>query len=140
MPPVSSLPQVMAPQLPFIRQPKTTMSQHSGSHPSVLECAVLGSVDTPSTVTLRHSVGCSCQNIELRTRTPWISTRSQLYGSTNDERSEWPEPGTMRSDTGRPSATQASRNDRSLPLFQDEVLAASSVPLPVTEMSCWPSA
>src|SRR4051812_47106265 len=84
-PPVISLPQVIAPQLPFIRQlttttfwvstltrrpsssrpdlmamlsscaPRsqlamTTWSQHSGSQPSVLECAVLGSVDTPSTV------------------------------------------------------------------------------------------
>src|SRR5918911_301968 len=131
MPPVCSLPQVIAPQLPFIRQPKTTMfwqgtltrrpsasrpdlmamlsscaprsqllmttwSQDSGSQPSVLLCAVLGSVLTPSTVTLRHSVGCSCQNIEFFSVTPWISTVSQLYGSTNVDRIECPEPGTTR--------------------------------------------
>src|SRR3982751_4851457 len=104
MPPVCSLPQVIAPQLPFILQPATTMfwhgtltrrpsssrpdlmamlsscaprsqllittwSQDSGSQPSVFECAVLGSVLTLSIVTFLHSVGWSCQNIELRSLT-----------------------------------------------------------------------
>src|SRR6266508_6467217 len=167
MPPVSSLPQVIAPQLPFIRQPKTTMfwhgtltrrpsasrpdlmamlsswaprsqllmttwSQDSGSQPSVLECAVLASVETRSTVTFLHSVGCSCQNIELRIFTPWISTRSHSYGSTNVERMLWPEPGTMRCSRGLDS--WVSSQARSLPLFQDEVSRASRVPLPVSAM------
>ena len=82
-----------APRLQFLM---TTWSQHSGSQPSVLECAVLGSVLTPSTVTLRHSVGCNCQNSGFFSVTPWISTVSQAYGSTNVERMKWPEPGTMR--------------------------------------------
>src|SRR4029453_13928752 len=173
MPPVRSLPQVIAPQLPFIRQPKTTMfwqgtltrrpsasrpdlmamlsscaprsqlrittwSQDSGSHPSVLEWAVLGSVLTPSTAPFLHSVGCSCQNIELRTRTPWISTVSQLYGSTKDDRRLCPEPGTVRRSGGLDSCV--SNHARSLPLFHDEVSRASSVPLPVTAMFVWPNA
>src|SRR6476469_1072948 len=131
MPPVCSLPQVIAPQLPFIRQPKTTMFWHgtltrrpsasrpdliamlsscaprsqflltmwshdSGSQPSVLECEVLGSVLTLSMVTFLHSVGCNCQNIEFFRVIPWMSTFSQLYGSTNAERRLWPEPGTTR--------------------------------------------
>src|SRR5947199_2227781 len=117
MPPVISLPQVIAPQLPFITQscttrfwvgtltrrpsasrpdlmamlsscaPRlqflmTTWSQHSGSQPSVLECAVLGSVCTLSTVTFVHSTGWSCQNIGFFSVTPWIRTFWQLYGST----------------------------------------------------------
>src|SRR5438094_3440972 len=118
MPPVCSLPQVIAPQLPFITQLKTTRfcvgtltrrpsssrpdlmamlsscapsvqlrmttwSLDSGSQPSVLECAVLGSVVTPSTMTLVHRVGCSCQNIGFFSVTPWMSTFLQLYGSPN---------------------------------------------------------
>src|SRR2546421_4951398 len=132
MPPVCSLPQVIAPQLPFISQPKTTMFWHgvcsrrpsvsrpdliamlsscapslqflittwshdSGSHPSVLECEVLGSVVTLSTVTFVHKVGCSCQNIGFFSVTPWISTLVQAYGSMKVERMLWPEPGTTRS-------------------------------------------
>src|SRR5690348_757425 len=116
MPPVCSLPHVIAPQLPFIRQPNTTMFWHgtltrrpsasrpdliamlsscaprsqlrittwshdSGSTPSVLLDAVLGSVLTESTVTLRHNVGWICQNLELRNVIPWIRTLVQLYGS-----------------------------------------------------------
>src|SRR3954469_5403999 len=169
IPPVCSLPQVIAPQLPFITQftttrfwhgtftrrpsasrpdliamlsscaPRlqfamTTWSHDSGSQPSVLECAVLGSVVTPSTVTLRHSVGCSCQNIEFFRVTPWISTFSQSYGSTNAERMVCPEPGTTRFSGAVPLATSVSRYARSLPLFHDDVAAASSVPLPVRPM------
>src|SRR6266496_5451363 len=167
MPPVCSLPQVMAPQFPFIRQPNTTMFWHgtltrrpsasrpdlmamlsscaprsqflmttwshdSGSQPSVLECAVLGSVLTPSTVTFLHSVGCSCQNIEFFSVIPWMSTVSHRYGSTNVERMVCPEPGTIRFSGATPLDTSDSRYSRSLPLFHDDVPAASRVPLPVS--------
>src|SRR5215813_15364690 len=105
-----------APRLQFLI---TTWSQDSGSHPSVLECAVLGSVLTLSTVTLVHSVGCSCQNIELRIFTPWISTVSHRYGSTNVERMVCPDPGTMRCAGGLDS--WVSSQARSLPVFHDDV-------------------
>src|ERR1041384_6052425 len=140
MPPVCSLPQVIAPQLPFIRQPNTTRFWHgtlirrpsasrpdlmamlsscaprsqflmttwshdSGSQPSVLLCAVLGSVLTVSTVTFLHNVGCNCQNMEFFSVMPWISTFSHAYGSTNVERMVSPDPGTTRFSGGVPLAT-----------------------------------
>src|SRR5690348_3173807 len=83
-----------APSLQFLM---TMWSHDSGSQPSVLECDVLGSVVTLSTVTFLHSVGCSCQNIGFFSVTPWISTFVQLYGSTKVDRMLWPEPGTTRS-------------------------------------------
>src|SRR5215218_8812236 len=110
----------------------TTWSQDSGSTPSVLLCAVLESVLTPSTVTFLQSVGWICQNIELRNRTPWISTVSQLYGSMNVERMVCPEPGTTRSRGGL--ETCVSSHARSFPLFQDDVAWASRVPVPVSAM------
>jgi hypothetical protein len=118
----------------------TTWSQDSGSTPSVLLNDVLASVLTPSTVTLRHSVGWICQNIELRNVIPWISTLVQLYGSMKVDRMVWPEPGTIRSRGGTPSATNSSRNARSLPRFQDDVAAASNVPRPVIAMLVSPNA
>src|SRR5215216_2152818 len=171
MPPVCSLPQVMAPQLPFMRQSNTTMfcdgtlmrrpsasrpdliatlsswaprlesrittwSHDSGSTASVLLCAVLASVLTLSIVTFLHSVGWICQNIEFRSVMPWISTVSQLYGSMKVERMSWPEPGTTRSCGG--FETCVSSQARSLPLFQDDVEAASSVPVPVRAMFVCP--
>src|SRR5207245_11174693 len=81
---------------PSVQLRITTWSLDSGSQPSVLECAVLGSVVTPSTVTLVHSVGCNCQNIGFFNVTPEMSTVSQLYGSMNVERMVCPEPGTIR--------------------------------------------
>src|SRR2546423_14803606 len=120
---------------PSVQFRMTMWSQHSGSHPSVLECAVLGSVVTPSTMTLVHSVGCRCQNIGFFSVTPEMSTRSQLYGSTNVERMLCPEPGTTRL-CGSVTALEISdsRYARSDPLFHDEVPPASSVPLPVSAM------
>src|SRR5436190_679488 len=170
MPPVCSLPQVIAPQLPFITQcatttfwvgllirrpsasrpdlmamlsscaPRlqltmTTWSHDSGSQPSVFECAVLGSVCTPSTMTFVQSVGCSCQNMGFFSVTPWIRTRSHWYGSTNVERMLCPEPGTTRlCGSVTPWEMSVSRNLRSLPLFHEDVFAASSVPGPVSAM------
>src|SRR5436305_526428 len=81
---------------PSVQLRVITWSLHSGSQPSVLECAVLASVVTPSTVTFLHSVGCICQNCGFFRCTPWISTVSQLYGSTNVDRMLCPEPGTTR--------------------------------------------
>src|SRR5438874_6515615 len=81
---------------PSVQLRITTLTLHSGSQPSVLECAVFGSVVTPSTITFVHSVGCSCQNIGFFSVTPEMSTRSQLYGSTNVERMLCPEPCTTR--------------------------------------------
>jgi hypothetical protein len=91
MPPVCSLPQVIAPQLPSIRQPKTTI--------------------------FWQGVGCGCQNIEFRSVMPWISTFGHLYGSTKADRMLCPEPGTTRCAGGTPSAMRSSRNARSLPLI-----------------------
>src|SRR5256714_9902881 len=81
---------------PSVQLRMITWSLHSGSQPSVLECAVLASVVTPSTVTFLHSVGCICQNCGFFRCTAWISTVSQLYGSTNVDRMLCPEPGTTR--------------------------------------------
>src|SRR5204863_2908186 len=112
---------------PRLQSRMTTWSLDSGSQPSVLECAVLGSVLTSATVTLRHRVGCSCQNIEFFSVTPWIRTVSQLYGSTKVERIVCPEPGTTRLwGSVTPLAIRDSRKARSEPLFQEEVPAASS--------------
>src|SRR5436189_930529 len=169
MPPVSSLPSVIAPhgpsnrlfqmttfcvgvcsRRPSVSRPDliamlssparsvlflmTTWSQDSGSQPSVFEPAWL--VVTPSTVTFAQSVGCSCQNCELRSVTPWISTVSEAYGSTKLERSL---PVTTRCEGGRP--TSGSRTPaRSCPLFQELVLEASRVPPPVSPMLLAPLA
>jgi hypothetical protein len=81
-------------------------------------------------------VGCSCQNREFRSVTPWISTVSEPYGSTKVERSL---PVTTRCDGGRP--TRGSRTPfRSLPLFHEPVRDASSVPPPVRPMLLAPFA
>src|SRR5256885_7027915 len=114
---------------PSVQLRMTMWSQHSGSQPSVLEWAVLGSVVTPSTITLVHNVGCSCQNIGFFSVTPWMSTLSQLYGSTKVERI-CALPGTTRFfGSVTPLAIRPSRYLRSEPLFHDEVPPASSVPL-----------
>src|SRR2546421_9916493 len=126
---------------PSVQLRMITWSLHSGSQPSVLECAVLASVVTPSTVTFLHSVGCICQNCGCFRCTPWISTVSQLYGSTNVDRMLCPEPGTTRlAGSVPPLAISGSRYARSDPLFQDEVPPASSVPLPVSAMFFSPCA
>src|SRR5438477_6916120 len=126
---------------PRVQLRMTMPRVHSGSQPSVLECAVLGSVLTPSTMTLVHSVGCSCQNIGFFSVTPEMSTRSQLYGSTNVDRMLWPEPGTTRlCGSVIPLEINDSRKARSEPLFQLDVPPASTVPLPVSAMFFSPNA
>src|SRR5436305_12183101 len=112
---------------PSVQLRMTMWSQHSGSQPSVLECAVLGSVVTPSTMTLVHSVGCSCQNIGFFSVTPEMSTRSQLYGSTNVDRMLCPIALRLRGSV-TPCEISCSRYARLAPLFHDEGPPASSVP------------
>src|SRR2546423_6768308 len=149
MPPVISLPQVIAPQLPFMMQSCTTTfcvgtltrrpsasrpdlmamlsscaprlqflmtrwSHDSGSQASVLLCAVLGSVLTPSIVTLRHRVGGICQNIEFLSVMPWISTVSLAYDSMEVDRMKCSEPETIRfRGTVIPCVIRDSRHGRS---------------------------
>src|SRR5947207_8547964 len=115
---------------PRVQLRMTMPRVHSGSQPSVLECAVLGSVLTPSTMTLVHSVGCNCQNCGFFSVTPEMSTRSQLYGSTNVERMLCPMALRLCGSV-TPCEMSCSRNARLEPLFQLDVPPASSVPLPV---------
>src|SRR5215472_1866020 len=78
--PSSSRPDLMAMQSSYASSVQfliTTWSQDSGSHPSVCEWLV-PPVVTPSIVTLRHSVGCNCQNCDCLRVTPSISTFVQL--------------------------------------------------------------
>src|SRR2546421_8463693 len=126
---------------PSVQLGMMTWSLDSGSQPSVLECEVLGSVVTPSMMTFFDRVGCSCQNIGFFSFTSEISTVSQLYGSMKATRRVLPEPGTLRCDGRvRPALIQLSRNFRLLPLFQEEVPPASSVPPPVSGMLVCPFA
>src|SRR5881392_2424385 len=114
----------------------TTWSQHSGSQPSLFTPEWW--VVTPLTVTCLHRVGCNCQKRELRRVTPWMSTVSQLYGCTNDERSL---PAALRRWGGTPRATSGSRTPLRLPpWFQEAVPEVSRVPLPVSAMFFSPKA